>query len=387
MNAPIMKIKFIVFILMLATAVSCKKKDDPQPTPALRSPISYSTLTATTPYGTFFKDATGASTVDRTEGRNLLRMLEAIDRFCLTSIGSKTAIDSTKLSNMFRNQSNAFQSPYTDLNGLSYSIQKYTSKSTNYKSTTDTDIEKIIGALAKSSQSLNATASYGNAGLYNSEYLLAANGVENSQVLVNVLIGALQLDYIGNYLLFTGLNGDNTQIVPGTNYSQLEHNWDVAYGLFTANDIYALGATDATMNDGESYLGASVWANNKSGYKQLYAAFLKGRTAIVNNDMGELKQQALNIRYILEKSVGFDAGQHMYNTAQGIGAKPHEFAQGYGMIYATRFCFLYTGTDAFSKQYMNELLNTDTPYVDDISSLTLFDVQNKVRDKFGYYQQ
>jgi hypothetical protein len=397
MNAPIMKIKFIVFILMLATVVSCKKKEDPQPTQPLRSPISYSDLTATTPYGTFFKDETGVTTVDRTEGRNLLRMLEAIDVYCKSSIEAKTAIDSTKLSNMFRNQSGAFPDPYEDLNGLNYSIQKFTAKSTTYKTVTDNDIEKMIGALARSSQFIDNAAGNGNAGLYDGQYLVDTAGVENNVVLIEALIGALQLDYIGNYLLFTGLNADNHEIVPGTNYTQLEHNWDIAYGLLTSNDIYALGATDATMNDGESYLGARVWENNKAGYKQLYAAFLKGRTAIVNNDIGELKNQALIIRYILEKPVGISAGLHILAVVQAnhetAGVRAHEFAQGYGLLYATRFCFLYTGTDAFSKKYMTKLLNSTVTRVEDIAYQTAtpyevqLDVQEEVLDKFGYYQQ
>ena len=392
MNAPIVKMRFILLlILALGITISCKKKDDPQPTPALRSSIDYSKLTPTTPYASLFVDEKGDATVDRTEGRNLLRMLNAIEAYCKSSVTNSVALDSTKLSNMFRNKSNAFVAPYTDLNALPYSLQKYSSASITMfssKTTTDQDLEKMFGALAKASLSVGSTAGIGTAGVYNSSYLVDAAGVELGEVITKSLIGAVQIDYISNVLLFTGLNADNHQLVAGKNYTQLEHNWDVAYGLITANDIYALGATDAVANAGESLLGQAIWENNKNGYKQLYAAFLKGRTAIVNNDLNEVRSQALAIRYILEKGVGYSAGAYILATPQQATlVRSHPFSKGYGFIYATRFCFLHGGNVAFSQTYMTQLLNATTTRVTNITYDDILDVQTKVFDKFGYYQQ
>jgi hypothetical protein len=69
------------------------------------------------------------------------------------------------------------------------------------------------------------------------------------------------------------------------------------------------------------------------------------------------------------------------------GEKSHLFSLGYGFIYSTRFCFLSGGNYSFSKTFMTELLNGTTTRVENIENDTLFDVQNKLRDTFGYYKQ
>ena len=98
MNAPFIHLRFLlVLTVMSVITISCKKKDDPQPSASLRAPIDYNLLKSTTPYKQYFVDAKGDSTVDRTEGRVLLRMLTAIHVYCKSAV-----IDSAVLSNMFQ---------------------------------------------------------------------------------------------------------------------------------------------------------------------------------------------------------------------------------------------------------------------------------------------
>jgi hypothetical protein len=100
-----------------------------------------------------------------------------------------------------------------------------------------------------------------------------------------------------------GLTADNHSLVGDHNYSQLEHNWDEAYGLLTLNQIYLQGATDATRNSVEFAAGSYIWEYNKANYAKIYPAFLKGRAAIVNNDLDELQVQATFIRTEFEKAI------------------------------------------------------------------------------------
>ena len=107
--------------------------------------------------------------------------------------------------------------------------------------------ETLFHEIATASASVNTTASQGVAGKLGS-YLVDAKGIEIVQVIQKSLIGALQLDYIGNVLMDEGLTADNSKTVSDKNYSQLEHNWDEAYGLLTLNPIYLQGATNDSRN-------------------------------------------------------------------------------------------------------------------------------------------
>lgn len=395
MNAPFIHFRFLLLLTVVGIiTISCKKKKDADPTPALRTPIDYNLLTPSTPYTKYFVDAKGDTTVDRTEGRKLLRMLTAMDVYCKSSVASATAIDSTILSNMFHNKSNAFIAPYLDLNGLNYSVQKYTATSTTFKAKTDQDFEKMFGAIARASLSVSNTADKGSAGVYtdgSAKYLVDTSGLEYAEILVNSFIGAVQLDYISNVLLFKGITESNLVLVPGKNYTPLEHNWDMAYGLFTANDIYALGATDDIINGGETFIGEALWKYNKKAYKNIYLSFLKGRAAIVNNDINELRIQAVIIRKNLESAIGTSAAFNISESAQApayslIAKKTHCFSISYGSIYALRFCTLIGGNPSFSDGLKNKLLNSTVTRIENIDTDQYWVVYNDINNKFGFYK-
>lgn len=387
MKAPFIHLRFLlVLTVMSVITISCKKKDDPQPSASLRAPIDYNLLKSTTPYKQYFVDAKGDSTVDRTEGRALLRMLTAIHVYCKSAV-----IDSAVLSNMFHNKSSAFAAPYTDLNGLNYSIQQYTATSTNFKANTDKDFEKMFGAIAKASLSSGSNAAPGSAGIYqdgNAKYLVDTAGVEYAEVIANAFIGALQLDYISNVLLFTGINADNHSLTPGKNYTPLEHNWDIAYGLFTSNDIYALGATDAALNPGESFIGAYLWENtNKDYYKNVYLAFLRGRAAIVNNDIGELRKQSVFIRNALETAIGNSGSYYILKAGidPTISSKVHSFGKGYGFIYAMRFCSLNGGNVPFSEAFKSKFFTPTVTRFINIEVPKFHEAANDINVKFRLF--
>lgn len=158
------------------------------------------------------------------------------------------------------------------------------------------------------------------------------------------------------------MSADNSTLVAGKNYTALEHNWDVAYGLLTVNDIYMVDATDAKSTANESYLGKYVWEYNKASYKKIYSAFLKGRAAIVNNDAAVLKEQADFIRTEMEKAIAASANGYMVKTSAGLadpstGAGAHAFGEGLGFIYSLRFCKMYGCDVAYSDGLYNPLIN------------------------------
>jgi hypothetical protein len=392
-NIPLMRtiafknrVLLLIAVLVGFTTACKKKNDDPAPvtesTPGYRTvKIDYSTLTTTTPYSTtFLDDEKKDSTVNRNEGRNRLRMFRALASYISTSVTAGTVIDSTTLSNMFANKNAPFTGGYANLNNLDINIKEVTASTKANQAEVHDFLEYAFGRMAYISTKASQTAEKGVAGK-SGNYLLDEAGVEWAQVIQKALIGAYQLDYISNVLLNTGLNADNQYLVPGKKYTELEHAWDEAYGMFTFNDIYNGGVTDpaGAKNSLEVYLGSYAWEYNKADYGKLHMAFLKGRAAIVNNDLTEMRAQATIIRNILEKALGGAAWGYM-NKATGA---PHAFGEGFGFIYSTRFCVLAGANDTFSDGLIDDLFTTDETTFYDVTAAQYSTVKNKIASKFN----
>ncbi|WP_018342610.1 DUF4856 domain-containing protein [Cytophaga aurantiaca] len=382
----------IPLVVLIGLTTACKKKDDDAPaptsTPGKRTTtINYSTLTPTTSYRTAFLDKDGDTTVNRNDGRSRLMMFRALITYIGTAASTNTAIDSTVMSNMFANKNSPFTGNYAYLNGLDMSIKEATAFSKSNQSAVHNYLEYAFGRMAYISNYTGQTASKGTPGK-NGTYLVDANGIEWAQIIQKTLIGGYHLDYIGNVLLSKGLNADNQHLVTGKKYTQLEHNWDEAYGFFTVNDMYYNGTTDqaAAKVSNEYYLGSYAWEYNKSGFVKLHSAFLKGRAAIHNNDMTEVRAQAAIIRGILETAIGGAANGYMGKASDGTAteaSRVHAFGEGNGFVYSTRFCTQTGADDAFSADLLDDLITPATVTFYDITAAQFTTVATKLRTKFA----
>lgn len=174
------------------------------------------------------------------------------------------------------------------------------------------------------------------------------------------MIGALHYDYIASVLLTKGLEADNKKVVTGKNYTQLEQNWDEAYGFLTLSPIYLLGSTKDKRATTEFGLGAYTWEYNKDDYPKMYSAFLKGRAAIVNNDMAELKVQADFIKKAFEKAIAKSSVGYLGKaiTATSPDAQIHPMSEGLGFIYSLRFLKITGGDATFSNARIAEVMSS-----------------------------
>lgn len=214
---------------------SCNEDDDI--TPDLRADMDYATLNTQVAYSEQFKDASGVSTVDLTGGNTRLRMFQAMNYYSSSNTTANTPIDAAVLKKMFSNSGN----PFVDISTASVSVVGSTlnssglqlrdavaaSKSASEIASVHTKFESEFDKIALASQSVSQTAEKGKAGKLGN-YLVDAKGIEINQIIQKSLIGAFQMDYIGNVLLKEGLKADNSKVVTGKTYSQLEHNWDEA---------------------------------------------------------------------------------------------------------------------------------------------------------------
>lgn len=370
---------------------SCETENEK---PNLRSKIEYTSLDATSPYSGQFLAATGATTVDLTEGNTSLRMFQSLNYYFTSSIKAKTTIQAQKAANLFSNTGNSFiditdtgiSVNGTALNSSSLSLSEMVAASRSQAEATaiKTNFGLLFGQIEQASLSLNKAAASNTAGMLGS-YLVDENGIEIAQVIQKSLIGALQLDYIGNVLLKEGLNADNYSLVEGKNYTGLEHNWDMAYGMLTLNPVYLEGYTDSQKGPlSEFGAGSYIWEYNKESYSKIFPAFLKGRAAIVNNDRAEMEIQALFIRKEFEKALANAALGYLgkWRTSTTDDKRAHAIGEGLGFIYSLRFATTYQADATFSDAILLNLVGGTNDFWNlDASKISA--AEQAIKAKFG----
>lgn len=404
-------------------SVSCKKKTEEvikeiekevivkdTTRPALRANFDYNRLAAKTPYDSLFLDVNGAKTVDYTEGNHLNLMYTDIATYAATGNNGTAKLDSNLLKNKFANTNYPFTSipatgvsagtyTATQLNTSVYQVRNATGVSSNQFTVWKT-FQSFFAAIDVASLGINDTAKAGVAGrAYTkpnartgavSRYLLNAQGVEMSQMIQKGLMGAFQYDYIANVLLsdLSISSAENHKLVAGKNYTELEHNWDVAFSLFTTNRVYGISVTDSSST-GERYLGSygREYGNSAFGndYLKLHPAFLKGRAAIVNNDLVEAKAQATIIKTILEKVIARAGAEYIkkWSTNGDQAAGKHQLSEGLGFIYSLRFCKIHGADAAFSDDLLDELIYSNTDGVWGLTPTKGMLTRDKIVQKFA----
>jgi hypothetical protein len=361
----------VLLICAVLALFSCEDDE----TPNLRASIDYGLLTPTTPYSDLFVDADGVTTVDLSQGNNRFRMFIALNSYSTSAISSNAEIDAAKLKSMFSNTGN----PFTDvthstgnisgaaLNASGVQLRNVTasSLSATQAEAVRVYIESLFDQIDVASASVTSTASAGAAGKLGS-YLLDAKGIELAQVIQKSLIGALQLDYISNVLLDEGLTADNHTLVGDHNYTQLEHNWDEAYGLLTVNPVYLMGATNDARISPEFGAGSYIWEYNRANFAKVYPAFLRGRAAIVNGDRAELVKQAEIIRTEFEKAIASAALGYLnkWKTEATEASRAHAIGEGAGFIYSLRFASVHGADATFSDNILTGLLGSTNGFWD-----------------------
>lgn len=367
--------KLLIPVLGLALfATSCKKDDKVTPTTS-NLKIPYTSLSASSNYKTTFVDAAGKSTVDFSGQTTRISMLKEMDAHM--KAGTSANIDATKLINMFRNQNMPFAS--ADLNAATDKV--ISSKTAQSFSATEADAERqrfisYFNELERISKMNTQTAAQGKAGVLGTNRLVDEKGFEYSQFVQKGLIGAMMLDQIANIYLGTEKqSADNTTPNEGKNYTAMEHHWDEAYGYLTANETYPIKGSESFLGE-YARQGASV----SGGADNLYLAFLKGRAAIVNNDLATRDEQIAYIRAGLEKAVAAVAISYLNktNTATDDASRFHALSEGVGFIYSLRFAH----NAKINRTKSEELLNILMGKTNGFWSLTPADINN-VRDQIA----
>lgn len=380
----------ILLVFVILGLFSCEEENE---APSLRAKIDYATLHPTTPYTSAFSDGRGGTTVDLFEGNTRYRMFYAMNNYISSRIAANEQVEALKLKNMFSNTGNPFddittgsilvESEHLNTSGIQLRNVVAFSKPAAQAEAERVVLENYFEQIEEASNHILETASPGQAGKLGSR-LVDAKGFELAQVIQKSLIGALQLDYIGNVLMEEGLNANNTQPVAERTYTELEHNWDIAYGLLTLNQIYLEGSTDQARGTYEFGAGSYIWEYNKGSYADIYPAFLKGRAAIVNNDQATLQEQATFIRTEFEKTLALAALGYLgkWKTDQTDADRAHHIGEGLGFIYSLRFATNHEADAAFSDDVIENLVGSANGFWD-IDAGKIDAASEAIKTKFG----
>lgn len=161
-------------------------------------------------------------------------------------------------------------------------------------------------------------------------------GIAVAEVYKYALMGAIYLDKILNIHLSEQVLGNNeilvrndeTQLSPGSNYTELEHHWDLAYGY------YGFWKTLA-QSDGLPAL--------RNSHLRIFHSFVKGRIYVETFRYDDMRLQADTIRHELSRVVAVRAMNLLVgpNTLANLKENPKRafrlLSQAYGLIYATQF--------------------------------------------------
>ncbi|RNC80236.1 MAG: DUF4856 domain-containing protein [Winogradskyella sp.] len=181
-------------------------------------------------------------------------------------------------------------------------------------------------------------------------------GLELNQAFNKSLIGALMVDQMLNNYISEGFLSstteahDNDILVEGKNYTDMEHDWDEAYGyLFgTASSVptplvdigEGLGGSDSFLN---KYLDRVNDDPDFNGIAQdIYDALKLGRAAIVEKNYEVRNEQAEIIREKVSQVIGVRAVYYLQSAKNAFqngdnGSGFHDLSEGYGFIYSLQF--------------------------------------------------
>ncbi len=160
----------------------------------------------------------------------------------------------------------------------------------------------------------NMTGSPGVAGVWPNDgtsgpYLMSADGFEYGQVIEKGLMSAVFASQITINYLGTLSDDDNSNLVAGENYTDMQHHWDEAYGYFTSSIDFPTSGGDRFW--GKYAVGRESVIQSAS---KISDAFRKGRAAFDALDYPERDLQIVIISNEIEKLQAASA-IHYLNSA------------------------------------------------------------------------
>lgn len=265
-----------------------------------------------------FVDENGNSTVDFSGQAQRLDMLSEMVVYIKTANTQGVSVSASQLKDMYAN--NGYT--WTDANslGMTGSTKQLKNKTAfaTVNGSPDTGVQLIFENYMDSMEVLSNSSMTGSPGVdgawpndgTSGPYLMDGQGLEYGQLIEKGLMSAIFASQITIHYLGTVNDDDNTSLVSGENYTEMQHHWDEAYGYFTSSIDFPNSGTDRFW--GKYAFGREPIIQSGS---KISEAFRRGRAAIDAEDYAERDLQITIIRNEMEK---LQAGTviHYLNSAK-----------------------------------------------------------------------
>ncbi|MDX1446485.1 DUF4856 domain-containing protein [Lishizhenia sp.] len=237
--------------------------------------------------------------------------------------------------------------------------------------------EDALDSLALSSQSYNMTAANGQAGLVTNgtkTYLVAANGMEYTQIIEKGLMGAVLMYQANNvYFSDTKMDVDNTTAVDpaaGKYYTAMEHHFDEAFGYFGVDVDFPTTIPDHFWGE---YCNSRDTELNSNAV--MMDNFLKGRFAITQEDYTARDEAIEAIQVMWEKIAARQAIHYLDAAISNFGTDDAVYLHTLSEALGFTMCIRYAGQDTrvLTQTELNTIL---AMYGDNFWDLTLVDLNN-----------
>lgn len=305
----------------------------------------------------------GSSSVDYNELFLLEETFDALYR----SYMKKAEMNGANYPNALNIYNHGFQ-----FNGFGMKEKLASSKKhSQNKSITEADFDQIIQSIAKISGNDSDSpitirrreAKHGQTGFVGIDWrdpnvvFVNEKGIEMAEVFHKSVLGAVFLDKILNHHLDEQFfenpelikKHEDTQLLAGRNYTELEHHWDLAYGY------YNLFLKSWVQADGIPPL--------KNSETDLLFAFVQGRFELGRFRYEAMREHLQTIRRELSKvfavrAISLLVGENtLANVDEDIRLAFESLSQAYGFIYALQFARTPEGDAYFTSEEIKNLLS------------------------------
>jgi len=285
----------------------------------------------------------GATTVSYSGQNERLDMVEEIKAYLKTA-DSGILITEQALLDAYANTNN------NGNNFFSFTSTKDL-KSKTFQPDLDNEFMEDLFKRAAAASASSAMAADGTAGLIVREnsgntVLIDAKGREFTQFIEKGLMGTVMYNQIYNTYFTdarTGNDVENTELRENENYTDMEHHWDEAFGYwnppldFTSNWPEELADADRFWSHYSNTVDPHLGTND-----QIMQAYLKGRAAIVNNDLEEKDVQRAMLYESLDLVTAAVAIHYINDTQEALndgkrGEAFHVLSEAWAFTNALRY--------------------------------------------------
>ena len=206
----------------------------------------------------------------------------------------------------------------------------------------------------------------------NTSYLQDTSGLEWTQMIEKGLMGACFISQMTSNYLAGISTDDNTTIVDGKYYTEMEHHWDEAYGYFTDAPDYPTNGTDRFWG---KYANKSYLEDNIGSATDIAAAFRTGRAAIAAGNIDDALAQAEIIKTESKQMVAGMALHYLNDVkAQVASGTTDQSSINHSMSEALAFIFgiqFVTDSPDMSSADVMALVNQIEPAVAGFTQSTM----------------